>query len=96
MWALTGDGQIDDAVLDKRDKQFDVRAAHIRQKRGRSIGWEVPKVSFPRSVDQVGRQWPDEGEDKSTPRQWGHIAAIGSPSSGCISRLAGDRPARRT
>jgi hypothetical protein len=69
MWALTGDGQIDQAVLGKRDKQFNVSAAEIRQKRGQSIGWEVPKVSLPTSRDQVGRQWTDDGEDKPTPRR---------------------------
>jgi len=69
MWAVTGDGQIDESVLGSRDKQFNVKAAEIREKRGRSIGWEVPKVSLPRSVDQVGRQWTDDGEDKPTPRQ---------------------------
>jgi hypothetical protein len=25
---------------------------------------EVPNVSAPKSVDQIGRQWTDEGEDK--------------------------------
>ena len=69
MWAVTGDGQLEETVLDSRDKQFNVKAADIREKRGQSIGWEVPKVSLPRSVDQVGRQWTDEGEDKPTPRR---------------------------
>jgi hypothetical protein len=69
MWAVTGDGQLDDSVLDERDKQFNVKAAEIRQARGQAIGWEVPKVSLPRSVDQVGRQWTDDGEDKPTPRR---------------------------
>ncbi|MFI5457955.1 MAG: DUF1264 domain-containing protein [Isosphaerales bacterium] len=69
MWAVTGDGQLEESVLDARDKQFNVKAAEIREKRGQSIGWRVPKVSLPRSVDQVGRQWTDDGEDKPTPRR---------------------------
>jgi Protein of unknown function (DUF1264) len=68
MWAVTGDGQIDDGVLAARDTEFKVKAADIREKRGQSIGFEVPKVSLPRSIDQVGRQWTDEGDDKPTPR----------------------------
>jgi hypothetical protein len=66
MWAVTGDGQIDQDVLASRDKQFNVKVAEIREKRRESIGWDIPKVSLPRSVDQVGRQWTDEGEDKPT------------------------------
>jgi hypothetical protein len=69
MWALTGDGQQDKTVLDKRDNQFNVSAADIRAKRCRSIGLEVPRVSPPRSIDQVGRQWTDDGDDKPTPRR---------------------------
>jgi len=69
MWAVTGDGQLDETVLESRDTQFNVKAADIRQKRGQSIGWQVPKVSLPRSVDQVGRQWTDDGEDEPTPRR---------------------------
>ncbi len=68
MWAVTGDGQLDETVREARDKQFDVSTPAIREKRCQSIGWEVPKVSLPRSVDQVGRQWTDDGEDKPTPR----------------------------
>jgi len=69
MWAVTGDGQLEETVLDSRDKQFNVKAAEVRAKRCQSIGWEVPKVSLPRSVDQVGRQWTDDGEDKPTTRR---------------------------
>ena len=33
---------------------------------GKAIGYEVPQVSFPKSLDQLGRQWTDKGEDKPT------------------------------
>lgn len=69
MWAVTGDGQLDETVVHARDKQFDVKSADIREQRCKSIGWEVPNVSLPRSLDQVGRQWTDAGEDKPTPRR---------------------------
>jgi Protein of unknown function (DUF1264) len=68
MWAVTGDGQLDEQVIAERDKQFKVSVTNIRQQRCQAIGYEVPKVSLPRSIDQVGRQWTDEGEDKPTPR----------------------------
>jgi hypothetical protein len=69
MWAVTGDGQLGDDVIAARDRQFKVSAAVIREQRCQWIGYEVPKVSLPRSIDQVGRQWTDEGEDKPTPRK---------------------------
>ncbi len=69
MWAVTGDGQLADDVIAARDKEFKVNSAAIREKRCQSIGYEVPKVSLPRSIDQVGRQWTDEGDDKPTPRK---------------------------
>jgi Protein of unknown function (DUF1264) len=69
MWAVTGDGQLDESVLAARDKQFQVNSSRIREQRGQAIGLEVPKVSLPTSIDQVGRQWTDDGEDKPTPRK---------------------------
>jgi hypothetical protein len=69
MWSLGGDGQIDERVLAARDQQFQVSAEKIREQRCRAIGLDVPKVSFPRSIDQPGRQWTDEGADKPTRRE---------------------------
>lgn len=66
MWSVTGDGQLSDAIVADRDRQFHVSAKQIRESRRKSIGYEVPKVSLPKSVDQVGRQWTDEGEDRPT------------------------------
>ena len=55
---------------DRRARQAIPRSsAEISRKRCQSIGLEVPKVSLPRSIDQVGRQWTDEGEDKPTRRE---------------------------
>jgi hypothetical protein len=69
MWAVTGDGQLDEEIVATRDQQFQVDCRKIRDERCRAIGLEVPKVSLPRSIDQVGRQWTDDGEDKPTPRK---------------------------
>ena len=68
MWAVTGDDQIDPAIVSARDKEFKVGTARMREDRFEAIGYEVPKVSLPRSIDQIGRQWTDSGDDQPTPR----------------------------
>jgi hypothetical protein len=67
MWAVTGDGQIDEGVVAARNKEFNVDGSQIREHRCKAIGYEVPRVSLPRSIDQIGRQWTDQGDDKPTP-----------------------------
>lgn len=67
MWSVTGDGQLSDKLLAERDRQFNVSCAKIREERCKEIGYEVPKVSLPRSINEDGRQWCDDGDDKPTP-----------------------------
>jgi hypothetical protein len=69
IWSLTGDGQADERVIAARDKEFKVSTAEIRQKRVQAFGLEVPQVSSPKSMDFIGRQWTDTGEDKPTKRK---------------------------
>jgi hypothetical protein len=69
MWALTGDGQGDKEMVAKRDKQFGVSTAKVREKRVEAIGYKVPRVPLPKSVETIGRQWTATGEDKPTPRK---------------------------
>ncbi len=66
IWSLMGDGQVDDKVVAARDKEFKCSTAKIRAARGKAIGYEVPNVSAPKGMDDVGRQWTNEGEDKPT------------------------------
>ena len=66
MWAVTGDGQIDDKVIAQRDKLYGVKGEKIREKRIKEFGFAVPQVPFPASTDQVGRQWTKDGQDKPT------------------------------
>jgi len=66
MWALTGDGQANEDVFAARDRQFGVSAAQIRQQRVQEIGLQVPQVLQPKSMDQPGRQWTDQGPDMPT------------------------------
>jgi hypothetical protein len=67
MWSLGRDEVTDPDVIAARDKQFKVSSSKIRENRCQAIGFEVPKVSHPASIDQAGRQWTDEGQDKPTP-----------------------------
>jgi hypothetical protein len=64
VWALTADGQVDDKVLAARDRQFGVQVDKIRSVRGQAIGFEVPNVPLPKSLDDIGRQWTDTGDDR--------------------------------
>jgi hypothetical protein len=67
MWALSGDGQANEEVVRERDRRFNVSIAEIRRRRVREIGYDVPRVPFPRSPDEVGRQWTSTGPDAPTP-----------------------------
>jgi hypothetical protein len=67
MWALTGDGQIDETVLAKRDREFHVNSDQIRATRRDAIRYEVPQIPQPDSIDVIGRQWTASGDDKPKP-----------------------------
>jgi hypothetical protein len=69
IWSLTGDGQADEAVVAARDREFGCSTAKIREARGQAIGFEVPRVAPPMSMDAVGRQWTDAGDDRPTRRR---------------------------
>jgi hypothetical protein len=64
VWSLTGDGQVDEKVLSERDKRFKVSTAKIRARRRQELGLEVPQIALPKSLDTVGRQWTNDGDDK--------------------------------
>jgi hypothetical protein len=66
IWSLMAHGQADEKVIAARDKEFGVSTAQISARRCKELGLEAPKVSPPRTLDFVGRQWTDEGEDKPT------------------------------
>jgi hypothetical protein len=69
MWALTGDGQADREMIARRDRQFGVSTAKLRDKRVEAIGYEVPQIPPPKSVETIGRQWTARGEDKPKRRK---------------------------
>ncbi|HBI44491.1 MAG TPA: DUF1264 domain-containing protein [Planctomycetales bacterium] len=62
MWAATRDGMIPEDALGGRDKRLKVSTAAIRKRRA-YLG-PVPQVDPPKSVDDIGRQWTNEGPDE--------------------------------
>jgi len=66
IWSLMADGQVNDKLVEARDKEFKCSTKNIREARGKAIGMEVPSVSPPKSLDTIGRQWTDTGDDKPT------------------------------
>lgn len=66
IWSLTADGQCDSAVVAARDKEHGVDTAAIRTRRGKELGLEVPQIPHPKSMDDHGRQWTANGDDKAT------------------------------
>lgn len=69
MWSLTGDGQADEKVIAERDKLFGVNCQEIRERRVKHFGLEVPQVDLPKSINDLGRQWTNQGPDTPTKRR---------------------------
>jgi hypothetical protein len=69
IWSLMGDGQVDEKLLAARDKEFGCSTEKLREARTKAFGLEPPKVSPPKSLDAVGRQWTDDGADEPTKRK---------------------------
>jgi hypothetical protein len=69
IWSLMGDGQVDEKLLAARDKEFSCDTKKLREERGKALGLEVPRVSAPKSMETLGRQWTDEGTDEPTKRK---------------------------
>jgi len=67
IWSLMGDGQADPKLVAERDRKFNISEKQVRAKRAKAFGLQAPKVSLPKNLDTIGRQWTDEGEDKPTP-----------------------------
>jgi len=62
MWSASKDGQISDEILAERDKRLKVSTKDIRKRR-EYIG-PVPQIEPPKSLDDIGRQWTNEGPDE--------------------------------
>jgi hypothetical protein len=66
IWSIMADGQTDPKILEQRDREFKVSTPAIREARAKEFKLEPPKVSLPKDVNAIGRQWTDSGEDKPT------------------------------
>jgi len=62
-----GEGQADPKLVAERDRKFNISEKQVRAKRAKAFGLQAPKVSLPKNLDTIGRQWTDDGEDKPTP-----------------------------
>jgi hypothetical protein len=69
IWSLMGDGQVDEKLLARRDKEFKVDTAAIRDAREKEFGLQAPNVPAPKDVNAVGRMWTETGDDKPTPKK---------------------------
>jgi len=67
MWAVTGPGQVDQSLLQKRDKTFGVNTSEISARRQKEFGFALPNVVPPKSLSTLGRRWTNEGPDTPTP-----------------------------
>jgi hypothetical protein len=63
MWAITGDGQLRPDLIAERDRGLKVTTEAFRQQR-KQLGYPVPQIGPPRSLDDLGRQWTVEGPDR--------------------------------
>ncbi len=61
MWSAGKDGHVSEETLADRDKKFKVSTPDIRKRRSH-IG-PVPQIDFPKSLDDLGRQWTNDGPD---------------------------------
>ena len=78
IWSLMGDGQVDEKLVAARDKEFECSTQAIRVARREAFGLEVPSVNTPKSLDAIGRQWTNSGEDKPTKK---HVSGENSQRS---------------
>jgi len=63
MWSAGGDGQIKEDLVAKRDAQFNIKTSEIRDRR-KAMGFAVPNVAPPKSLDEPGHQFTATGADE--------------------------------
>ncbi len=66
MWSANGDGQIPDEMISKRDAQFGISTAEIRERR-KFMGMQVPQLPPAKSMSELGRQFTTSGADDPQP-----------------------------
>jgi hypothetical protein len=63
MWSINGDGHLRPDILAARDRRLNVTTATVREQR-RRLGYPVPQLGPPKSLDEPGRQWTADGPDQ--------------------------------
>lgn len=63
MWSSGGDGQINAKLIEERDSKFNISTSAIRDRR-KSMGFGIPSVPPPKSINDLGRQWTASGPDE--------------------------------
>jgi hypothetical protein len=66
IWSLMGDGQVDEKLQATRDQEFAVDSKKLQAERVKEFGLLPPNVAAPTSMNTLGRQWTNTGEDKPT------------------------------
>lgn len=66
MWSANRDGQIPDSAIAARDKQFMINTSEIRKRRAH-LG-PVPNIDPPKSLEDLGRQFTNDGPDEPPKR----------------------------
>jgi hypothetical protein len=61
MWSANKDGIIPEAAIAERDRKFGIDTPAIRKRR--SVFGPVPQIDSPRTIDDLGRQFTNEGPD---------------------------------
>lgn len=64
MWSIGGDGQLDPGLIEARDRKLGISTAQVRERRARVLGLPVPQIDPPKSLEDLGRQWTNEGADR--------------------------------
>jgi hypothetical protein len=62
MWSISKDGQLDERRLADRDRKLGINTAELRRRR-RVLG-RVPQIDPPKSINDLGRQWTNDGPDE--------------------------------
>jgi hypothetical protein len=67
MWSINGDGQLDPALLERRDRAFGISTPALRQRRRSAYGYAVPQLPPPATLEAPGRQFTADGPDEPPP-----------------------------
>jgi hypothetical protein len=68
MWSIGGDGQLDPKLIEARDRKLGIATEEVRKRRARVLGLPVPQIAPPKSIEDLGRQFTNQGPDQPQTR----------------------------